>query len=139
MIPSAFFHVVIIFFAWYVKWPFKVHFVQCTSKTRRMPHVEQDILTLPEGFRSSPSFRWGSFCSVYDFLCCGLCKLLIQVNTFLCNIYFVNGDEIKIYFGISDFSNSKKKCKLVEICSFKKNNYSIRVLKKMFRNKVATI
>ena len=39
-----------------------------TCATRRVPHLEQDLLTLPEHLSSPQCFLWGSYCSMLCFV-----------------------------------------------------------------------
>ena len=48
--------------------------------TKRKPHLEQELLTLPEDIRTPPpDFQWGSCCSMFSFLCSVF--LFIILNT----------------------------------------------------------
>ena len=46
---------------------------------RRLPHVEQDLLTLPKHLRSPPGFLWGSCCLVFNLLCRVFCTIICLV------------------------------------------------------------
>ena len=43
---------------------------------RRVPHGDQDLLTLPENLRSSPSVWWGSWWLVFSLLCYVFCTII---------------------------------------------------------------
>ena len=48
-----------------------------------MPHVEQDLLTIPEHLRSPLVFWWGSCCLLFSFLCCVVCAVVCLSFSFL--------------------------------------------------------
>ena len=54
-----------------------------TKATRRVPHVEQDLLTLPEHLRSPLVFKWGSCCLFFSFLWCIMCAVVCLSFSFL--------------------------------------------------------
>ena len=43
--------------------------------TRQVPPVKQKLPILPEHTSSPPGFKWGSYCSIFSFLC-SVCRLL---------------------------------------------------------------
>ena len=54
-----------------------------TWATRRVPHVEHDLLTLLEHLRSPPSFWWGSGCLFFSFLCGVMCTIVCLFVLFI--------------------------------------------------------
>ena len=59
-----------------------VFWITSSWATRRVPHVEQDLLTLPKHLRSPQILWWGSCCLVFSFMCNVLC-------TIICRLYFL--------------------------------------------------
>ena len=59
--------------------------LECATyfNVRRVPHVEQDLLTLPEHLRSPLVFWWGSCCLFLSFLCCVMCAVVCLSFSFL--------------------------------------------------------
>ena len=47
-----------------------------TWATQRVPHLEQDLLTLPEHLRLPQWFLVGSCCLFFSFLCCVMCTIV---------------------------------------------------------------
>jgi hypothetical protein len=65
-----------------------------TRLTRRVPLVEQELLTLPEHLSSPPVFSaWGSCYSIFSFIC-KFCRSLFVLLCFffwpLCSLFFFN-------------------------------------------------
>ena len=64
------------------------------TATRRVPHVEQDLLTLPE---ITPSFWWGTCCLFFSFLCCVMCTIVCLF------VFFIFSHGAVSLFQISEF------------------------------------
>jgi hypothetical protein len=55
---------------------------EVTRLTRRVPLVQQELLTLPE-YLSSPRFYWGSCYSIFSFMCMFSRSLFVLMYFFL--------------------------------------------------------
>ena len=69
-----------------------------TSFTRRVPLVEQELLTFPDHLSSPPGFQWSSCCSIFSFMCM-FCRSFFVLFR-LAIVFFLRFTDSDYRFGI---------------------------------------